>query len=69
MNEYLLKQPIFTTDYLMDRGFTFKMIQQLIEDEQIVRVKRGLYANPTRFKNAHEAAFTLFPEEIGRAHV
>lgn len=62
MNEYLLKQPIFTTDYLMDRGFTFKMIQQLIEDEQIVRVKRGLYANPTRFKNAHEAAFTLFPE-------
>jgi len=64
MSTNLLKKPLYTTQTLQESGYSFRMIQQLIANDEIVRVKRGLYVPSFRLKEKHECAFSLFPNAL-----
>jgi predicted transcriptional regulator of viral defense system len=64
MSQRLFYHPLYTTQRLLDAGFTFRTIQDLIDQQKIVRVKRGLYVPADRIHHQHECAFSLFDKAL-----
>lgn len=64
MNENTIKFPVVTTKMLKDQGANFANINQLIEDDKIVRIKRGHYLHKDALEFPHRASFAAFKDAL-----
>jgi predicted transcriptional regulator of viral defense system len=60
MTQNTIKFPVVTTQMLKDSGANFSNINQLIEDDKIVRIKRGYYLHKDALEYPHRACFATF---------
>ena len=64
MNENTVKFPVVTTKMLKKSGANFSDINDLIEQEKIVRVKRGFYLHKEALQYPHKACFATFRDAL-----
>ncbi len=64
MSENTIKFPVVTTAALKEKGANFSNINQLIEQDKIVRVKRGYYMNKAALQFPHKACFSAFSDAL-----
>ncbi len=64
MSENTMKFPVVTTQTLKSQGANFTNINQLIEQDKIVRVKRGFYIHKAALQYPHKASFSAFKEAL-----
>ncbi len=64
MSENTIKFPVVTTEMLKKSGANFDNINELIEQEKIVRVKRGHYLHKAALQFPHKACFSAFKDAL-----
>lgn len=64
MTENTIKFPVVTTRMLKEQGANFTNINQLIEEEKIVRIKRGFYLHKDALAFPHRASFATFKDAL-----
>lgn len=64
MNENTIRFPVVTTKMLKNSGASFDDINDLIEQEKIVRVKRGFYLHKEALQYPHKACYATFKDAL-----
>lgn len=64
MSENTIKFPVVTTQMLKNSGANFDNINELIDQDKIVRVKRGHYLHKAALQFPHKACFSVFNDAL-----
>lgn len=64
MTQNTIKFPVVTTQMLKDQGANFANINQLIDEDKIVRIKRGHYLHKDALEFPHRASFAAFKDAL-----
>lgn len=64
MSENTIKFPVVTTQMLRKSGANFDNINELIEQDKIVRIKRGHYLHKAALQYPHKACFSVFKDAL-----